>query len=142
VVPTVITSGGATNVVPATGELVIDTRAADTEAFKRVVAAVPAEVGGAILEPVLERVWPAMNSRVAAAPVLEAAAKLLGRPIVARARGGASDASHFAGHVPITIDGLGPRGGGAHTPGEFLHVPSLKDRLAVALAIAQTAAML
>lgn len=142
VVPTVITAGGASNVVPASGELVIDTRAADTGAFARVVAAVPAEVGGARLEPVLERVWPAMNSRAAAAPALAAASELLGRVIVPRSRGGASDASHFAGQVPVTIDGLGPRGGGAHTPGEFLHVPSLASRLGVALAIAQAAAML
>jgi len=142
VVPTVISSGRASNVVPASGELVIDTRAADTDAFQRVVAAVPAEVGGATLEPILERVWPAMNSRATAAPVLAAAGELLGRPIVARARGGASDASHFAGQVPVTIDGLGPRGGGAHTPGEFLNVSSLADRLAVALAIAQAAAII
>jgi glutamate carboxypeptidase len=142
VVPTVITSGGASNVVPASGELVIDTRAADTGAFRRVVAAVPAEVGGARLEPVLERVWPAMNSRAAAAPVLAAAGARLGRGIVARSRGGASDASHLAAQIPVTIDGLGPRGGGAHTPGEFLHVPSLAGRIGVALAIAQAAAIL
>ena len=34
----------------------------------------------------------------------------------ARARGGASDASHFAPSIPLTVDGLGPRGGGAHAP--------------------------
>ena len=36
------------------------------------------------------------------------------------ARGGASDASHFAAAIPVTIDGLGPRGGSAHNPGEYV----------------------
>jgi glutamate carboxypeptidase len=34
------------------------------------------------------------------------------------------------------VDGLGPRGGGAHTPEEFVHAPSLRERAAVALAVA------
>jgi glutamate carboxypeptidase len=139
VVPTVVRSGEAFNVVPASGELLFDTRASDTRAFERVLAAVPAEVGGATLEPIMERVWPAMDSEAAAAPLLAAAAQLLGRPIVPRARGGASDASHFAVEIPLTIDGLGPRGGGAHTPEEFVHLASLPDRIAVALSLARAA---
>ncbi len=139
VVPTVLHSGDAFNVVPAHGELVFDTRATDTAAFRRVLAAVPAEVGGVKLEPIMERVWPAMDSEAAAAPLLTAASELLGRPIVPRARGGASDASHFAASIPLTIDGLGPRGGGAHTPEEFVHLGSLADRIAVALALARAA---
>jgi glutamate carboxypeptidase len=87
----------------------------------------------------MERVWPAMDSEAAAAPLLVAAAALLGRPIVPRARGGASDASHFAPQIPLTIDGLGPRGGGAHTPEEFVHLPSLAERIAVALSVARAA---
>jgi glutamate carboxypeptidase len=136
VVPTVISAGGASNVVPASGELVIDARARNTAAFERVVEAVPAEVGGATLEPVLERIWPAMDSQAAAEPLLEAAGRRLGRPIMPRARGGASDASHFAPVIPLTIDGLGPRGAGAHTPSEYLNTASLPDRIAVALAVA------
>ena len=139
IVPTVFRSGEAFNVVPASGELVFDTRADDTTAFARVLAAVPAEVGGATLEPVMERVWPAMDSEAAAAPLLAAASTLLGRPIVPRARGGASDASHLATVIPLTIDGLGPRGGGAHTPEEFVHLASLGERIAVALSLARAA---
>jgi glutamate carboxypeptidase len=139
VVPTIVRSGDAINVVPPSGELVFDIRASDTAAFWGVVDAVPREVGGATLEPVLERVWPAMDSEAAAAPLLAAAAAMLGRPIVPRARGGASDASHFASLIPLTVDGLGPRGGGAHTPEEFVHLPSLGERIAVALALARAA---
>jgi glutamate carboxypeptidase len=142
VVPTIVRSGEAINVVPPAGELVFDIRASDTSVFADVVSAMPGEVGGATLEPTLERVWPAMDSEAAAAPLLAAAAGILGRPIVPRARGGASDASHFAPLIPLTIDGLGPRGGGAHTPEEFLHLPSLGERVAVALAVARAAMLL
>jgi glutamate carboxypeptidase len=38
--------------------------------------------------------------------------------------------------IPLTIDGLGPRGGGAHTPEEFVLAESLGQRAEVALALA------
>ena len=139
VVPTVMRCGEVFNIVPAAGELTFDARASDIRAFERMLAAVPEEIGGATLEPFMERVWPAMDSAEAAAPLLRAAAELLGRPVVARARGGASDASHFAPSIPLTIDGLGPRGGGAHTPEEYVHEGSLADRIAVALAVSRAA---
>ena len=49
-----------------------------------------------------------------------AASHRLGAPVIGSDRGGASDASHFAGTIALTVDGLGPRGGGAHTPHEFV----------------------
>ena len=67
--------------------------------------------------------------------MLAAAAAHLGRPIVAAGRGGASDASHFAAQIPCTIDGLGPRGGGAHAPDEHVLEDSIEPRAQVALAI-------
>ena len=74
-------------------------------------------------------------------PVLERAAAALGRPLRAASRGGASDASHFAVRVPVTIDGLGPRGGRAHNPEEFVHEDSLAPRAEVALAVVQRPAL-
>jgi glutamate carboxypeptidase len=55
---------------------------------------------------------------------------------MARSRGGASDASHFAATIPLTVDGLGPLGDGAHTPDEFVYASSLLPRAEVALALA------
>jgi glutamate carboxypeptidase len=136
VVPTVVRSGDAFNVVPSTGELVFDARSSNTAAFKRVLAAVPEEVGGATLDARFERVWPAMDTEAATAPVLARASDLLGREVIARHRGGASDASYFAAKIPLTIDGLGPLGGGAHTPDEFVSQESFPGRIAVALATA------
>jgi glutamate carboxypeptidase len=139
VVPTIMRAGDAFNVVPAAGELVFDMRAADVAAFERVRGAVPAERDGVSLSAGLERVWPAMDSERATAGLLADASARLGRPIVPRWRGGASDASHFATGIPLTVDGLGPRGGGAHTPTEFVHAGSMLERAEVALALAWAA---
>jgi glutamate carboxypeptidase len=134
-VPTIITSGEAFNVVPATGDLYCDVRADRLDALGPVLDAIPREVGGAVLEAELMRQWPGMDAREATAPLLADAAERLGRPIHAGARGGASDASHVSQYVPVTIDGLGPRGGGAHTPDEYVSLPSLRTRAEVALAV-------
>jgi glutamate carboxypeptidase len=80
-----------------------------------------------------------MDARAATEPLLERAGGLLGRPVIAAQRGGASDASHFAATIPLTVDGLGPRGGAAHNPGEFVRLSSLRPRAEVALAIARSA---
>ncbi len=135
-VPTILRSGEAFNVVPANGELYCDLRAEELSAFEPVLAAIPASVGGATLEAELVRRWPGMDTRSATANRLEDAARLLGRPVIGVERGGASDASHVAAEVPLTIDGLGPRGGGAHTPDEFVLEESLASRAEVALAVA------
>ena len=138
VVPTVVRSGEAFNVVPADGELLCDMRADRSEAFDAVCASVPDERDGVGLETKMLRIWPGMDSRSATRELLERAGARLGRPITGSPRGGASDASHFAPHIPLTVDGLGPRGGGAHTPDEFVLAPSLRTRAEVALAVAAT----
>jgi glutamate carboxypeptidase len=138
-VPTVVRSGDAFNVVPAAGRLIADVRADRLDAFARVLDALPAEVGGATLAARIVREWPGMDARAATTPLLAQASELLGRPIIAAQRGGASDASHFAATIPLTVDGLGPRGGAAHNPGEFVLVSSLRTRAEVALAVALAA---
>jgi glutamate carboxypeptidase len=134
-VPTILRSGDAFNVVPATGELYCDLRADRLEAIEPVAAALPDEVGGARLDAELIRRWPGMDSREATRGLLAAGSERLGRPIIAAERGGASDASHVAPHVGLCVDGLGPRGGGAHTPEEFVLASSLVSRAEVALAL-------
>jgi glutamate carboxypeptidase len=138
-VPTVLHAGDAFNVVPGIGELVCDLRADSLDAFDDVLQALPAELGGARLEARLVRQWPGMDAREATAPLLQAAAAALGRPVIGAGRGGASDAAHFAAAIPFTVDGLGPRGGGAHAPHEYLFATSLRPRAEVALAVAHAA---
>jgi glutamate carboxypeptidase len=138
-VPTVLHAGDAFNVVPGTGELVCDLRADSLDAFDGVLQSLPAELGGARLEAHLVRQWPGMDARQATAPLLQAAAAALGRPVIGAGRGGASDAAHFAATIPFTVDGLGPRGGGAHAPHEYVLASSLRPRAEVALAVADAA---
>lgn len=140
VVPSRIGSGGAINVVPAHGELMIDVRAHSDAAFAEVIRAIPRSARGAALEVELIRSWPGMDSGAASADLLTSASGRLGRPILGGSRGGASDASHFAASIPFTIDGLGPRGGRAHAPEEYLLPGSLSERLEVAMAICQAVA--
>lgn len=134
-VPTVLNSGDAFNVVPAGGYLLCDLRADRLDAVERVLPAIPEQVGGATLEIDLIRRWPAMDTRAATEGLLQRAGTRLGRPIVGVERGGASDASHLATRVPLTLDGLGPRGGEAHAPDEFVLRESLRSRAEVALAV-------
>ena len=135
-VPTVLHAGDAFNVVPGNGRLVCDLRADSLDAFEGVLRALPPELGGARLEARIVRQWPGMDAREATAPLLAAAAEALGRPVIGAGRGGASDAAHFAATIPFTVDGLGPRGGGAHAPHEYLLAPSLRPRAEIALAVA------
>lgn len=139
VVPTILRSGDAFNVVPARGELFCDLRADGLEAFEPVVAAVPEAVGDARLEARIVRRWPAMDARESTVELLRGAGDRLGRPVVGVERGGASDASHLAASIPVTVDGLGPRGGGAHSPDEYVSVDSLRSRSEVALAVTAAA---
>jgi glutamate carboxypeptidase len=140
VVPTVSRAGDAFNVVPAEGELICDLRADSLEAMEPLLEALPAEIDEVRLDAALVRRWPGMDTRALVAQrLLGTASELLGRPIVASERGGASDASHVAAHVPLTVDGLGPRGGGAHSPREFVLLESLRSRAEVALAVTAAA---
>jgi glutamate carboxypeptidase len=134
-VPTVVRSGDAFNVVPAAGELLCDLRADALETFDEVLAELPADLDGVRLDADLLRRWPGMDARGRTAPLLAAASERLGRPIHGTNRGGASDASYLAPVIDVTIDGLGPRGGGAHTPLEYVVEPSLRTRAEVALAL-------
>jgi glutamate carboxypeptidase len=138
-VPTVIRSGDAFNVVPDVGELLCDVRADSLEAIEAVADAVPDEVGGARLASELLRRWPPMDSREATSELLARAAAAAGRPIAAWGRGGASDASHFAPAIALTVDGLGPRGGAAHNPDEHVLAASVEPRAQIALAMALAA---
>jgi glutamate carboxypeptidase len=134
-VPTILSSGEAFNVVPPRGRLVCDLRADSLAAFDPVLRAVPRDLDGVSIESTLVRAWPSMDTRAATGDLLVRATARLGRPLVPAERGGASDASHIAQAIELTVDGLGPRGGGAHAPHEWVGVESLRTRAEVALAL-------
>ncbi|QKV73854.1 M20 family metallopeptidase [Amycolatopsis sp. Hca4] len=55
----------------------------------------------------------------------------LGFAVDAAATGGVGDANFIAGQGVPVLDGLGPIGGADHTPGEWLDVTSVPDRVAL-----------
>lgn len=138
-VPTVLNSGDAFNVVPAAGELICDLRAMTLEAIESVVESVPSEIDEVEITAEPIRMWPGMDTVDATAQLLANASQRAGREIVPGGRGGASDASHMAATIPVSVDGLGPRGGHAHHPDEFVSPASLQPRAEVALAVAAAA---
>jgi glutamate carboxypeptidase len=138
-VPTVLRAGDAFNVVPGTGELFCDLRADELDAIEEVLGAIPAEHEGVRLDAELIRRWPGMHSEASVGPLLQRASATLGRPVTGASRGGASDASHLAQVIPVTVDGLGPRGGAAHNPDEFVLAESIPTRAEVALAVVAAA---
>jgi glutamate carboxypeptidase len=137
VVPTLAAAGSATNVVPERAELSVDVRVwTDTEArrveaalraFRRANAAIEITVAGGFDRPPLEPSPPAdalfeKARRVAAE---------LGFDLEAARVGGASDGNLTAGAGVPTLDGLGPRGGGAHARDEHVVLSDLPLRAAL-----------
>ncbi|MGI8749772.1 MAG: M20/M25/M40 family metallo-hydrolase [Thermoleophilaceae bacterium] len=139
VVPTILRSGEALNVVPAAGELTVDIRADSRAPIEALIAGVPSQLDGVALTSESVRLWPGMQTAEATAPLLAEASEMLGRPVAGHGRGGASDASHLATTIGRTVDGLGPRGGDAHHPDEYLLAESLGPRAQVALVFALAA---
>ena len=81
-----------------------------------------------------------MDSRAAVGERLIApAAELLGRPLgPARAAAPATRAT-WPPRSMLTVDGLGPRGGHAHHPEEFVSADSVRPRAEIALAVTAAA---
>ena len=141
VVPSVAKSGGRTNVVPEEGELAVDARVWSREEAERLEGAVrsyrPADsrisvsVEGGFDRPPLE---PTPES-LALFERARAAARDLGFDLASSRVGGASDGNLTAAAGVPTLDGLGPRGGGAHARDEFVSMSDLPRRAALLCAL-------
>ncbi|HWP63717.1 MAG TPA: M20 family metallopeptidase [Candidatus Binatia bacterium] len=139
----VIEGGTRPNVVPERARLEVDVRAADraslvaAEAEIRRLAAAPSvpDVEATVTE--LARHWP-MERLPATDHLVRTAAGLarrLGFPLRDAATGGASDGNTTAGLGLPTLDGLGPIGGGDHSPEEYLEVDSVAPRTTLLAAL-------
>ena len=139
--PSVARSGSATNVVPEAAELAVDARAWTREEAERVTAAIggyrPADPRVSVcVEGGLDR--PPLEPTVASDALFEAARRLagdLGFELGAARVGGASDGNFTAAAGIPTLDGLGPRGGGAHARDEHVLVADLPVRAALLAAL-------
>ena len=140
--PTVARSGGATNVVPESAELAVDARAWTREEAERAAAALrayrPADPGvGVTVEGGFDR--PPLEPTTASDSLFDLARRLagdLGFELGAARVGGASDGNFTAAAGIPTLDGLGPRGGGAHARDEHVLVADLPLRAALVAALA------
>jgi glutamate carboxypeptidase len=141
VVPTLASSGNAKNVVPPGAELTVDYRfwtaeegerirealGAFTPADTRVSAEVVTVVSRPPMEPTPESLELYRTARTTAAA--------LGFGLAAARVGGASDGNLTAAAGIPTLDGLGPRGGGAHARGEHVELDDLPRRAALLAAL-------
>jgi glutamate carboxypeptidase len=133
----VVRGGTRPNVVAAEARAEIDVRAATVDEYTRVeswFATATATTSGAELTVEQLHARPPMQRTPAIAAAASRArefGRLLGLELSEGSAGGSGDANFLARHgVPI-VDGLGPRGGGAHAVDEHIHVDSLVERVAL-----------
>jgi glutamate carboxypeptidase len=136
-----VTQGGERpNVVPEAAYALVDVRAADVagmeaveQALREMVEAAPIVEGATVRlsggfmhqpftqSPASERLF-ALANGVAAE---------MGYTLAGSATGGGSDGNTTAATGTPTLDGLGPAGGLAHNPGEYIEVDSIAPRIAL-----------
>lgn len=131
-------SGGtASNVIPAAASAVLDVRfttAAESERVDRALRALSPRLPGAELDLVGGVNRPPMERTPALADLYQRARSLAeedGWRLDEGASGGASDGSFTAGMGIPTLDGIGPRGGGAHSLDEHVEIEDLGRRVAL-----------
>ncbi len=145
VAATVARSGARTNVIPESGELFVDARVWSLDEAQRVERAVlgyrpsdprvAVEVEGKMDRPPLEPT-PASLTLYDRARLL---AEELGFRLDAARVGGASDGNFTAAAGVPTLDGLGPKGGGAHARDEFVSLADLPGRAALVASLVEGA---
>jgi glutamate carboxypeptidase len=139
----VIRGGTRPNVVADQCELEVDVRAPTIESYEQALAAVKnaarnQHVPDVSVEVAQRSGFPPMEKREGTARLVERAkaiANELGFELEDTATGGASDANGVAALGVPTLDGLGPVGGGAHSPDEWLELQSVIPRTALLAAL-------
>ncbi len=139
----VIQGGTRPNVVADRCELHVDLRAPSDETYEQALAAIEEaariqHVPDVAVEITRGSGFPPMEKAEGTARLVERAkaiAKQLGFDLEDTATGGASDANGVAALGVPTLDGLGPVGGGAHSPDEWLDLPSVVPRTALLAAL-------
>jgi len=127
-----ISGGGRTNVVPGAAEALIGFRFATPAAEAEVMAVLdglaPVRPGAVIEREVLSS-RPAWAASAADQALLARVSELAGVEVPGRPAAGAAD-TNTTGSLGIpTLDGFGPRGGGAHAVSEHILIDSLLDRI-------------
>jgi glutamate carboxypeptidase len=139
----VMHGGSRPNVVAETAQLDIDVRAVTRDHLTAVEAAINEIAASATVPDVTATVrttawwWP-MEKTPATATLAEMAIALAGRlgfELADTSTGGASDANTASAAGAPTLDGLGPVGGNAHAPTEYLELDSIVPRTTLLAAL-------
>lgn len=139
----VVKAGTRPNIVCPEAELHAEVRGATDADMRRIDrairdAAARPYVPGTTVEVEQLDLCPAMQDTAASRRILEtarSAANELGVHFGVAATGGVGDANLIAGCGTPVIDGLGPIGGGDHTPHEWLDISSVAERTALLAAL-------
>ena len=132
----VVSGGTRPNIVPDAASITVDVRArrrADQEAMLSAIEAIARSIGVPGTSTALVRLanhWP-MEPTPASRHLASLALRLArehGWSMGQTDTGGASDANTTAALGVPSLDGLGPVGGGAHTPEEYLVLESVAPR--------------
>jgi len=139
----VMRGGMRPNIIAEWAELEIDLRATSRETMEAAAAAI-AEIaehstGPDVTATLTRRAWwwP-MEKTAATATLAEMATDLAGRlgfELHDTSTGGASDANTTSAAGAPTLDGLGPVGGNAHAPSEYMELDSIVPRTTLLAAL-------
>lgn len=141
-----IAGGARTNVVPAEAAAEIGLRFTDPVTERQVLDALaalhPVREGATVTAEVLSArpAWRASAQDAALLEQISEAAAGVGQRIEGRPAAGAGDTNLLGGLGLPTVDGFGPRGGGAHAVDEHFLRSSLHDRVALLRAVLTIAA--
>jgi glutamate carboxypeptidase len=138
----VVQAGSRTNVVCAEARLEMEIRAVTPDEMTAALAAVDALAAHPVVPGTsvsVQRVaaWPPMAPTDEVADMVARAEEIaaeLGFEVSAVATGGAADANLASALVPV-LDGLGPIGGGDHSPAEWLDLTSVVPRTTLLAAL-------
>lgn len=136
-----ISGGARANVIPARAQAEIGLRFTDPvteERVMRALAALPPVRTGAeiVVETLSSRpAWVASAQDAALVAAIERSAAGIGQRIEARPAAGAGDTNLLGALGLPTVDGFGPRGGGAHAEDEHFLRSSLGERIALLRAV-------
>lgn len=134
----VLRAGERLNIVPDHATISVEMRAPRQEQLTQLMAAIRNRmaapvVRGTSIDIVGIEDCPSMEQTPASAEVGAIASKIadsLGFAVQIASTGGVSDANRVSALGVPTLDGLGPVGGGDHTPGEWLDLSTVPQRVA------------
>ncbi|HEY7850366.1 MAG TPA: M20 family metallopeptidase [Ktedonobacterales bacterium] len=136
----VVQGGERPNIVAEHAHALVDVRAPDAAsvaaveaALREIAAAAPtiAETETRLSGGFLHQPFTQSEASARLFALADAVAHKLGYTLTGGATGGGSDGNTAAAVGTPTLDGLGPAGGHAHNPGEYIEVASVAPRIAL-----------